>query len=433
MRIANVIVFKRLMALLAAGALVVAAMADDRTWTDLSGRTLSARLLSVENGAAKLRLANGRISSVDIQKLSKTDRDYLRTWRTRRLDWPDEINVKDDVTVTTVRENANDRSFVYQTRHFEFHSDRKIAASLIKDFALAFEATFAALEALPLQLEPKPPEGHFQIRLFGDRFDYYAAGGILGSAGVYVPMERHILVPMELLGLKRVGSELRKNRGDYDNSTLIHEITHQVMHDWLKHIPIWMVEGMAEYMSSLPYANGKFRFSESARKNGIKAGLVRWSGGQRQSSYPILPASKLFKINSRDWHDRKDGVNDYASSMLYVYYFMHLEGQGKAKRICTFSDEIKHAKKSVAEFLQKYNDALKTFMAEMKRAEDAGTKSAIQEADVPEILQTAPDEFIFRKEGAHAQALKRLLGDRSLDELTQDVIDAFSKEGIRLQ
>jgi hypothetical protein len=433
----QVTVAKGLTTLLTASLLAGSSVADERIWTDTQGRKLTAQLLAIESQKARLRLASGKESQVDLEKLSPEDLDYILQWRTqrpKRIIWPEEIDVRDKVTVTTVREDADAKEFVYRTEHFEFHADEKIAGSLIKDFSLAFEATLAAVSALPLNLKPEPPQGYFQIRLFGDRFDYYAAGGLIGSAGVYVPLKRHILVPMDGLNLKRVGSALRKNNSAYDNSTLVHEITHQVMHDWLKHMPTWMVEGMSEYMSSLPYSNGKFRFNESARKNGIKAALTRWEGG-RQTSYSILPAETLFSVNSREWN-RASGnaaVMNYSSSMLYVYYFMHLAGRGEGEDICTFAEAIDRAKPSVVPYLKEFDTALRGYVEKADAAEKSGGAQVLSDYDIPEILLVPPDAIIFKKGTPHESALARMIGQKDLKQLTEDVIAAFTKDGIRLE
>ncbi|MDA0813503.1 MAG: SHD1 domain-containing protein [Verrucomicrobia bacterium] len=429
-----VTIAKGLTTLLTASLLAGSSVADERVWTDTQGRKLTAQLLGIESQKARLRLASGKESQVDLEKLSPEDLHYIQQWkaqRPERITWPEEIDVREKVTVTPVREDADAREFVYRTEHFEFHSDEKIAGSLIKDFSLAFEATLAAIAALPLNLKPEPPQGHFQI---GDRFDYYAAGGLIGTAGVYVPLERHILVPMDGLNLKRVGSELRKNNSDYDNSTLIHEITHQVMHDWLKHMPTWMLEGLSEFMSSLPYANGKFRFGESARKNGIRAALTRWEGG-RQTSYSILPAETLFSVNSRQWNQTSGNAAtmNYSSSMLYVYYFMHLAGRGEGEDIRAFAGAIDQAKPSVAPYLKEFDTALRAYVAKSDAAEKSGGTQIMTEDDIPEILLVPPDAIIFKKGTPHESALARMIGQRDLKQLTEDVIAAFSKDGIRLE
>lgn len=46
---------------------------------------------------------------------------------------------------------------------------------------------------------------------------------------------------------------------DKDASTLIHELTHQLMSSQAKQAS-WFCEGSAEYMSMTPYAGGRFNF-----------------------------------------------------------------------------------------------------------------------------------------------------------------------------
>jgi hypothetical protein len=75
------------------------------------------------------------------------------------------------------------------------------------------------------------------------------------------------LVPFESIGVKLVGKSYAKDE-DFDYSTMVHELTHQMMHYWLDLIPQWVVEGTAEYTSNLPLRTGKFRVS--AAKNGLK-------------------------------------------------------------------------------------------------------------------------------------------------------------------
>jgi hypothetical protein len=409
----------------------------ERTWTDVNGRTMKASLVSASADAVDLRLRSGRISTVPFSLLSKPDVAFVKAWKSKRIAWLDEVDVSDSIDLEVVAEDAPKRNFVYRTKHFEFHSDRKIARSLINDFSLAFEATFAGLNALPLNLELNPPaEGHFQIWLFGDRRDYWREGGPVSTAGVYIPIERRILIPMELLNLKLVGSELRKrSNSSYDNSTLIHEITHQVMHDWLNHLPIWMVEGLAEYMSSVPYANGKFRFAENARNNGLKAALKRWEGGARQASYFIRPARELFKITSKQWNhaEGNEAVSNYSSSMLFVFYFMHLEGSGRGAKMVEFISDIRASKKEATKYIVEYEAALRQLLASLENAENTGKRDGLLEQGLPRILENSPDTHIYREGSTHRKALEKLIGEGTLDVLHEQVVAAFKANGIRLR
>jgi hypothetical protein len=54
---------------------------DFRTWTDSTGEyRVEARLVSVENGMARLLKKNGKYTSVPVARLSKTDAEFIRRW-----------------------------------------------------------------------------------------------------------------------------------------------------------------------------------------------------------------------------------------------------------------------------------------------------------------------------------------------------------------
>ena len=53
---------------------------------------------------------------------------------------------------------------------------------------------------------------------------------------------------------------------DYKADTLVHELTHQMMHFWLPYLPNWVVEGTAEYTENLPLNAGR------SSPSGISAG-----------------------------------------------------------------------------------------------------------------------------------------------------------------
>ncbi len=73
-------------------------------------------------------------------------------------------------------------------------------------------------------------------------------------------------IPFEELGISAQpgagGAYYRK--GAINNDTITHEITHQMMHDLVPYMPIWLVEGLAEYTSNLPYRSGVFQVSDDA-------------------------------------------------------------------------------------------------------------------------------------------------------------------------
>jgi hypothetical protein len=81
-------------------------------------------------------------------------------------------------------------------------------------------------------------------------------GGRTGKCGgVYRSRTETFYAPFESLGLKPYGKGFTKD-ADYRADTLVHELTHQMMHFWLDYHPQWVVEGTAEYTGNLPTQHG---------------------------------------------------------------------------------------------------------------------------------------------------------------------------------
>src|SRR4030095_15100942 len=104
-------------------------------------------------------------------------------------------------------------------------------------------------------------------KLFKDLASYRASGGPVNSGGVYDSRKETFLVPFESIGLKPLGTSFVKSE-DFDSSTMVHELTHQMMHFWLDFLPLWVAEGTAEYTSNLPLHAGRFRVAGA--KTGLK-------------------------------------------------------------------------------------------------------------------------------------------------------------------
>ena len=73
-------------------------------------------------------------------------------------------------------------------------------------------------------------------RALPDAGDYIAAGGPENSGGVYMSGDKTFRIPFESLGIKRLGESYTRDV-DFSNDTLVHEITHQLMHDYLPFCP----------------------------------------------------------------------------------------------------------------------------------------------------------------------------------------------------
>jgi|GEM_PF-2217926 len=258
-------------------------------------------------------------------------------------EWPKSIATDTGFEVEVVKEDKTGKTFIYRTPHFQFQADARLRVNLVREFSRIFEATFYALNQLPLQLDLRPPkEGHFKTLLFEHERDYFEAGGPAGSAGVYMGRQRLIMIPLENLGVKKVGKGF-SSESRSDNHTLIHEITHQVTHEW--NLPIWYTEGLAEYMASCRYRKGRFSMTSPGRnmKDYLKAYKGVWD-----KEFTMNGVDNMLNKTHRQWSSAlggSGGLANYASAGLMTTYFHHADGDGDASSIRSYLQAIRQGVK----------------------------------------------------------------------------------------
>jgi len=344
----------------------------ERTWKSRDGRSLTGQMTALDATAVEVRLSRGgKPIKVALNLLSDEDLAYVEEWRGQgygiRVErWPDEFRPMLNFTAKELPRDAGG-AWAYATPNFRYLCDAPLAASLIHEYAKAFEATYQAIRELPLQLNPSPPEGKFVVRLFREREDYLKAGGPQGSSGVYVIKSREILVPMDALGVRDVGKRVAIDRRSYDAGTLVHEITHQVMHEWLEVLPVWLVEGLAEYLAAVPFANGRFDF------RGMDQELLKYLEAEYRlqvvakgpTPVDMVVPEDLMALTHQQWSAALAGGGsaalNYRSSLLLVYYLIHLDGKGDGTSIVAYLQQAREKQGALKEFVQAYNQAVSDY------------------------------------------------------------------------
>ncbi|WP_309399789.1 SHD1 domain-containing protein [Cerasicoccus maritimus] len=323
------------------------ARGEPRTWTDKAGRQVEAEFIALEAGHVKIkRSSDGRTYLFPVESLSREDQAYLRkiiseSGKTEAvqeakpfegLQWPRKVGLPDNYDVQVVKEDNATNVYIYRTPNFEFHSDVKLARKVVRDFGKIFESTYAAMQVFPLKWKPHPSEARYVTRLFKHKQDYYDAGGLPNSGGVYFSSKREIWTPLASLGVKKSSSSYTLDDSD-DHGTLIHEITHQVHHDWLGKLPPWIIEGMAVYMESVPYRKGEFRFD--------KRKVDEFDRLQRRGLFRMVSPEELMTMSASEWNSNFANAPDelrnyYLSAFLLFNYFLHLDGEGEGRRIYAY-------------------------------------------------------------------------------------------------
>lgn len=339
---------------------LVAQEGEKRTWTSRDGRRLEASLVAVEDGGVRLRLADGKVATVPWERLSPADVDYARAQAAAPAskggdapappalsEWPRSIDIGATPVPEIVVEDAEKKEFIYRSGRYEFHCDSKLTSTVVREFSRIFEATYLLNCSLPLDLKPRPEEdgqAYFIARLYTNAEDYFANGGLQGSAGVYQRGQKALAVPLSSLGVKIAGSRVLLENSVYeDNRTLIHEITHQMMNHWLSKLPVWYVEGSAEFVEMLEYDRGKFNLA--SRKNSLRDYVERGTGGREML---MLDPEELFGLDSRTWSAalaslRGQAGQNYLSAGIMTYYLYFLDGEGDSAPIIAYLRELEEA------------------------------------------------------------------------------------------
>ncbi|MEI8310586.1 MAG: hypothetical protein WCH98_07515 [Verrucomicrobiota bacterium] len=401
-----------------------------RDWMFPGGVATKAALQTFDGKTAVVRLLNGQRASLPADSLGEADRAYLAEWQERQpVAMPESVGVDGSKLVVEISsEDEQSGKFVYRTPHFEFISDGKLTQNLLRDVVRNFEATYELLKALPWGIRPEPEEGdRFHALLVRSRGRYEEEGGPKNSGGVYFRSRKLFIVPFESLGIERLGKSFTK-ANDYRSDTLVHELTHQMMHAWLEILPQWVIEGTAEYTNAIPLRVGIFRVSSA--KNGLKDYVAALkTRGEVPDPFPI---EELFGISGKKWSETlarnpKESQRMYFTAYLLVNYFMHMDGKGDG---AGFVKYMRAVGKGLGQ-VEKYE----TELAEFKKLPGVEvlpdgryrwTGSLTPPAE-PEILASEEKRAEFEK-----STLGILLNGRTTAELMNQIRAAYRRVGIKL-
>jgi hypothetical protein len=387
-----------------------------RQWTSDDGKKITAEYLGVQDSNVVIKLPGGKISRIPLEKLARDDQAFVRNdalqyhapWRA----WPAESEVG-IVNVMVSEEPGEDGTVVYTTPHFRFRSTVNLGAVLIKELARVFELTHYLHSKSPFGILAKPANGLFDARLFGTSAQYRQAGGLPGTAGIYLHKERIFLAPLDQMGLRPGGGTTGwRKSAYYDPANMIHELTHMLTHDMLDNLPTWASEGYAEYISHIPLEKGAFKTGNDRIRQGIRERFIR-EYEQGLSARPArrgqlspadgikllksgnLPAlykvEKVLMMTDQEWatgmpparppqtqgplqasrnpppasqdHARMQRL--YRTAHLILYYFIQIEGEKGVAKIRRFLDGNRQHFADYQQYLADYRNYLARIQAFM--------------------------------------------------------------------
>lgn len=475
--------------------------AEMRQWTNAAGKVLQAEFAGVEGGQVLLILANGSRVKVELQSLSAPDQAWVKTQPAPEprmeahtpgsspgLPPPEKRRMPDRVkepllytTIRVIREKPGD--CLYESEHFQFKTTAKLGVALMKDICRAFESTYELVRLMPWGIQPRPEEGRskFQAEFYETRGQYLATGAPTWSAGFYSLKDKVFRIPFEELGISTQpgagGAYYRK--GAINNDTITHEITHQMMHGYVPYMPVWLVEGLAEYTSNLPYRAGVFEVSEDASIFSSPKGAAssrrglfnfmsqrqkpRWIGAERLWAYTtdITTANPITRFTLNDSGMAPTTVTDvppssqpadigsnYHSGHLLTFFLVR-DRDGLALKKYFDALRVEAAKwppfwedlesyKAALEMLrpayEAYEKEMEAFLRKpgVKKLEDGRISyptSLMPPADPPELPKPPVPPDRTDPKAVCAKHLGILLDGRSLEQLNEEVVRLFRNMG----
>lgn len=227
--------------------------------------------------------------------------------------------------------------FAYRTNSYLILCREKLSAGRLDEIATTAESVRGALSLFPLPLLPTRAEGDRRparrtpvVRILATHKNYIDSGGMPGTVGFFDGRSGEVLVSLEkLVEPKGIRSNLAP-RQRY--RLLVHELVHQAMGERLGELPLWFTEGIAEYLSAVQFAPGRYKFENTSRA--IIDHLYTVWAHDRRKTITMPGLTTLTSIGHNSWaaDNEKNKANayaKYAGSMLFVHFQLELASRGR--------------------------------------------------------------------------------------------------------
>jgi len=318
-----------------------------------SGENYEGVIQYVRNEWVYLQTQNGAVKRFLIATLNSAGKKRVATWievkggtkeyaswigtinASFSKPWPRVVYGPKSIQLRKHQQLSGGGVYVYESSHYRFIIDTKVEPRVIQRFAVLFETTYKYVLSLPINASGRDLErdAKLPIYLFGDAASYYKAGGPMGSAGVYMPKNHSVLVPLSELGVQRRGNKWEYLKGG-ENRVLSHELTHQLSAG--PRFGSWYLEGAAEYVAATRYTHGAYHASHGKHRVFAyvkdEKGLSDGSGRRLGSRVKMM---KLEEFMNLPYHRfaAEEANKNYGVGLLLTYFFYHVDGRGEGARI----------------------------------------------------------------------------------------------------
>ena len=304
------------------------------TWLTKDKKQFVAELIAADGWRATFQPADKPKFVLAYTELDPEDADSIRSWRatyfrtplvdpTLLSKWPNQAAAeKFDVRAS----GEEGGIFSYESPTFHFMSDLRLPLSAVRDIATVLEATRAVLIAIPLGLHAGGEQAKYSVLMYGTPEAYAAAGGPTGSGGYYDGRGRRMLVLLPNFGIEQKGGVVRLNYSS-NYFVLKHEVTHQLLARWHGQLPMWLSEGIAEFIASIPYSAGRYNLQKPGA--GLHDYILKWRKSPDNRVVTVVPTKDLMALEERGWRKavaQGAAYDLYNSAALLTWYFIQEDG-----------------------------------------------------------------------------------------------------------
>ncbi len=207
---------------------------------------------------------------------------------------------------------------VYQSRFYTIHSD--MPREVVQEAMLRLDAMAVEYANRLRGFAPRSAR-RMDFYLFRNAEDYYRAGGMPGSAGVYT------------------GNRLMAIGGERISEGLWHVLQHEGLHQFLHQvirgdIPVWVNEGLAEYFGEAIFVG-----------DGFVTGIVRPERMRRVQALirgnQVLSVAEMMQMSHDKWNALLRGRN-YDQAWSMIQFLAHGDGGRYQRPFNRFLADLAH-------------------------------------------------------------------------------------------
>lgn len=254
-----------------------------------------------------------------------------------QLKWPAQA-VAESYDVRLISEERATGVVNYASPHFAIASDLKLPLGVVRDLAAVFEATRAAVRAVPLGFDRVDEPRAYRVRLCANAGTYAAAGGATATGGMFTGHELLILLPN--IGIQPttnvLGSEHTRHL-----FVLKHEVTHQLIAPARVPLPVWLNEGLAECFAATPYVRGRYTFT--GLDSALRDYLLKWRRSPDRRALHLIAPPRVMSLSPVEWQREVTGQSAYDlynSAALLTHWFLHHDDRGDGAHLAAYFDAV---------------------------------------------------------------------------------------------